>query len=145
MGGAGDLVGVHDLAEVVEPGVDGVEAVAEAREPGGRRGEGVAIAVDADDREVRSPAVEDRLGVAAAAERGVEHDARRHGREHVDDLVEHHGAVLERIAHPDGRCFLVTGSSSVLAPPFVSCWAAALTLIPGRPPARRGPDAATRS
>ena len=53
--------------------VDGTEPAAEALEAGGRRGEGGGIAVDAEDQQVGA-AVEQGLGVAAAAERGVEDD-----------------------------------------------------------------------
>src|SRR5690606_26051776 len=84
----------EDLAQTVEAGAADDDALAEAGEPlaGGR--DGVGVLVEAEDRQVRV-GVEERLGVAAAAEGGVDDDARGHGREQLDDEVDHHGAVVE--------------------------------------------------
>ena len=69
-------------------------AVAEAVEPRSRRLERVGIAVEAEHPQIGAR-VEDRLGVATTAERGVEHDTARYRPERVDDLVAHHRRVLE--------------------------------------------------
>ena len=74
-------------------------AVAAARAAG--------IAVDAEDQQVVA-AVEQRLGVAAPAERGVEDHPGRHRGEDLDDLVEHHRPVHEGVGHPGPA---VAGSS----------------------------------
>ena len=79
------------MAELVEAAADGGEAARRTRQPARRRRRAASrVAVDAEHGEVVA-ALEQRLAVAAAAERGVDHDTGRDGREHVDDLVAHHG------------------------------------------------------
>src|SRR5690606_21231373 len=52
------------------------------------------VLVEADDREVRV-GVEERLGMAPAAQGGVDDDARGHRGEQLDDEVDHDGAVVD--------------------------------------------------
>ena len=84
--------------QVVEATANGVEAGAESLEPLRRGGDGFAVAVDAEHLEI-DPAVQERLGMTAAAERGVHDDAGRHAGEHLDDLVAHHRTVEEHGVH----------------------------------------------
>ena len=83
------------LGEAVEATVHGGDPVAEAGEAAAGGGEGVGILVEAEHGH-RCVALEQGLAVAAAAEGGVEHRARRDRGEHVDDLGDHHRLVVER-------------------------------------------------
>ena len=77
------------------------DAVAERREPLPRDPQGVLVAVEADEVDA-GEALEERLGVAAHAEGGVDEDgavALEGGREQLDAAVEEHGGVDVAQAH----------------------------------------------
>ena len=100
--GPGEFVGNRRrerFVEGVEPGVAHPGAVAKGREASGRRGDRLGVAVDPDQDQVRT-ALEDCCGVPAAAERRVDDDARRHGSDERDDLVDHDRRVERPLAHP---------------------------------------------
>ena len=87
-------VGEHGR-HVVADRVDAGEAVAEASEPAGRERERLRVAVDADGAGLRAM-LEERLGVAAHAERAVHEDrslALEGGSEQLDAAPEHDGHV----------------------------------------------------
>ena len=73
--------------------------VREAGQRSRRRVDGLAIAVEADQPQV-GPGLEERPCVAACADGRIDHHARRHRPHDLDDLVDHHRPVEERLAHP---------------------------------------------
>ncbi len=83
------------LLDAVVDGMDEVDAVRERRETLGREREGVAIAVETDVAKIGEPAQE-RLGVAAQPERGVDEDGAR--------ALEGGGEQLDRAIEEDGEC-----------------------------------------
>ena len=102
----------HDAGDLVEPGPAHGDAVAEARQAGGGGVDGVGVLVEAEDRQVRV-GVQQRLRVAAAPERGVDDDARGHGREQLDHEVDQHRAVREGGCGPAHRA---TSASAGMSP-----------------------------
>ena len=103
------------------------------RSPNGRqraagRRQGVGVPVEAEELEVRV-GLEERAGVAAAADGGVDEQPGGHRAEEVDDLVDHHrlvtrsrGSVSPRRAHvrPSARCreaVVDTSGSLICSPP----------------------------
>ena len=66
----------------------------EPAQPASRRVQRLLVAIETEHGELRT-AFEERLGVAAAAECGVEQRAGGNRGEHVDDLVDHHRLVGE--------------------------------------------------
>jgi hypothetical protein len=92
---------VEHRRQAVEPGVAQGHPVTETAQALARGGQGVGVLVEADDHQVRV-GLEQRLGVAAPAHRGVDDDAGRHGREQLDHDVTQHGLVGERPASAGG-------------------------------------------
>ncbi len=85
-----------------------VHAVAEPRQPLPRDGEGVGVAVEADQHQL-GKAIEEGFGVTRHTERGVDqYRSRAHerGGEQLDGAVEHDGDMDLRIGH-NGRGFVV--------------------------------------
>ena len=76
----------HGSSEVVEAGSAQHHPVPEGSEPLGRRRQRRRVLVDAEDREVRVGG-EQGVGVSASAEGRVDHRARGHGPEQLDDAV----------------------------------------------------------
>ena len=85
---------VQDASQVDERRSAQLDPIAEAGEAPLRRREGLVVAVKADDTEVNAE-LQDRLGVAATADRGVQHDATRNVGQGCQDLFDHHWLVVE--------------------------------------------------
>ena len=89
--GAGQAVdsgaGEH-LGKLVEAAVHGRHPPAESVQPSPRRAQRLLVAIEPEHGQLGT-AFEERFGVTAAAERGVEQGSRRHRREHGDDLIDH--------------------------------------------------------
>ncbi len=88
--GSGD-----DGAELVEVGPPEVDPVAEGRQRLRGQGQGLVVAVEADQGVLRE-GVEQGGGVPAGADGGVDDDAGRHGSQDVDHLCHHDGQVAGR-------------------------------------------------
>ena len=90
------MVLAEQLGDAIEAAVHGRDSVPEAGQAAAGGGERVGVLVDTEHGH-GGVAIEQCLGVAAAAERGVEHRAGRHSGEHVDNLGHHDRLVLERL------------------------------------------------
>jgi hypothetical protein len=89
VGPRGALEGAIEIAEVrFEEG----DAIAKPRETLPRRRQGLGIAVESEEADPRT-ALEERGGVAAGTERGVDEEAAPLGREDPNDVVEKNGNV----------------------------------------------------
>jgi hypothetical protein len=79
---------------VVEPGVSGVHPSTEWRQAESGGIECSAISVETENFEM-CPLPQERFGVAAGAERAIEHHPGRNAAEELSDLGDHHGIVME--------------------------------------------------
>jgi hypothetical protein len=84
----------RDLGEPIEPGPHRDDAPRELVEQPSRGRESILVLIDADDPQVRVVG-EQGAGVPAAAERGIDHDAGRHGGEQGGDLGDHDGLMVK--------------------------------------------------
>jgi hypothetical protein len=90
-----------------QPGLEvGAQEAGGARDLGGERGERLLrerVAVDPDQRPRRADALGDQAGVAAGAERAVDHDVAGARVERVDQLARQHGDVGLGHVKQDGQ------------------------------------------
>src|SRR5581483_3736649 len=90
---------VEDVAEPVEPGLPERDPAPEAGQGRAGRFDGSGVAVDPDQARLRM-SLEHGLRMTATADGGVDDHAGRHGPKQLDNAVEHHRLVRERLAHP---------------------------------------------
>jgi len=88
----------HDGFEGIEPGVAQCDPLTERRKPFGSSSEGVKIPIDGHEGQV-IPGLEDRSGVSAPADRGVDHHPRGDWPEEFDDELNEDGVVDEAFGH----------------------------------------------
>ena len=78
----------------------GRHPLTEPTQPSPRRGQRLLVTIEAEDGQLRA-AFEERFGVTAATERGVEQGPLRHRGEHGHDLVHHHRLMGELVESHD--------------------------------------------
>ena len=86
--------GGDDLGQLVEPGVDGAGPFAVTGQPLGGDAQRIGVLVDAEDGDVVA-VVEQRNGMAGAADRGIDDRAGRHRLEELDHPVDQYGRMGE--------------------------------------------------
>ena len=89
---------LHDSGDCVEPDLSQLHPVAEPLERAGRGRHRVLVPIETEELDVRQR-LQEGTGMSSPADRGVDHGAGRDGPEQLDDLVDHHGLVLEPTGH----------------------------------------------